>query len=83
MDSNDLEIKTNAILVTPTIIPGGNIHHHIPLAAAAEDCASFNICPHVGVVGSPSPMKLRPVSVKMAAGTDRAIVAKAKAITAE
>lgn len=78
MDSKPLDIRTKDTLVIPIINPGGNIHHHIPLAAAFADCASCRITPQVGIVGSPSPMKLNPDSPKIAVGTDNAIVAKAK-----
>ncbi len=59
------------------MIPGGIIHHHIPLAAAPNVLASCNICPHVGNNGSPNPRKLNPASVVIAARTEIAILANA------
>ena len=58
-------------------IPGGTIHHQNPCAAAPYVLASCKICPHVGNDGSPSPRKLSPASVVIAAGTEIAMLANA------
>ena len=77
MASRAFPIKTNAKPVRAIIMPGGTIHHHRPRAAAPYVLASYSMLPHVGKSGSPSPRKLRPASVVMAAGTDMAMLANA------
>ena len=64
--------------VSAIINPGGIIHHHNPLAAAAAEFASCKICPHVGIDGSPNPRKLRAASPNIAPGTAIAILANVK-----
>ena len=67
-DSIALPINAKDTPAEAIMMPGGRIHHQSPLAAAEAVFASWRMLPHVGMEGSPNPIKLNVASANIAAG---------------